>query len=51
MGLRVKSVPPVTTLDSADAEDLCALLDVEFRRKDLCGSDVDVEEDHYSTSD
>ena len=41
----------MTALDSADAEDLCAFLDVEFRRKDLCGSDVEVEEDHYDTSD
>jgi len=46
MGLRVGPVPPVTAMDSADAEDLRAFLEAERRRKQLCGSEV--EEDDYS---
>jgi hypothetical protein len=47
MGLRAKPVPSVSAL--ADAEDLRAFLEAERRRKDLCGSDV--EEDDDSSSD
>ena len=43
-----KPVLSVTALDSADAEDLRAFLEAESRRKDLCGSDVEVEEDDSS---
>jgi hypothetical protein len=45
MGLRAKPVPPVTDLNSADAEDLRAFLEAERRRKHLFGSDVKEEED------
>ena len=45
MGLRVKPVPPMTALNSADAEDLRSFLEAERRRKHLCGSDVEVEEE------
>ena len=44
MGLRVKPVPPTTALNSADAKDLRKFLEVEGRRKHLCGSDVEIEE-------
>ncbi|KAF8798798.1 hypothetical protein BYT27DRAFT_7343190 [Phlegmacium glaucopus] len=47
IGLRLRPVPPVTAMDSADAEDLRAFLEAERRRKQLCGSDV--EEDDYSS--
>ena len=46
-----KLVRPVTALDLADAEDLRAFLEAERRRKDLCGSDVEIEEDAYPTTD
>ena len=45
MGLRVKPVPPMTALNSADAEDLRAFLEAERRRKHLCGSDVEDEDE------
>ena len=47
VGLRVKpqAVPPMTALNSADAEDLRSFLEAERRRKHLCGSDVEEEED------
>ena len=44
IGLRVKSVPPMTALNLADAEDLRTFLEAERRRKHLCGSDVEVED-------
>jgi hypothetical protein len=45
MGLRAKPVPPVSVSDLADAEDLREFLEAERRRKDLCGSDVEDEDD------
>ena len=45
MGLRVKPVPPMTALNSVDAEDLRSFLDAERRRKHLCGSDAEEEEE------
>ena len=49
--LRIKPMPPMTTVSSADAEDLRAFLEAERRRKHLCGSDVEVEEDSDQASD
>ena len=45
MGLTVKAVPPMSALNSADAEDLRAFLEAERRRKHFCGSDVEEEEE------
>lgn len=41
IGLRARPVPPLTTLEPADAEDLRAFLEAEQRRKQLCGSEVE----------
>ncbi|KDR82676.1 hypothetical protein GALMADRAFT_263131 [Galerina marginata CBS 339.88] len=43
-------VPLYTPLDQADAEDLREFMDAERQRKELCGSDFDVNEDdaYYS---
>ena len=45
MGLRIRSVPPMTALNSADAEDLRAFLEEERKRKDFYGSDVEAEDE------
>lgn len=42
-------MPPVTALDSADAEDLRAFLEAERKRKDYYGSEV--EDDHSGSTD
>ncbi|KAJ3513042.1 hypothetical protein NLJ89_g3169 [Agrocybe chaxingu] len=42
------AVPPVTPLNPADAEDLRQFLAAERQRKEICGSDVDEDEETYS---
>jgi len=43
--LKVGVVPPVTPLDPADAADLQEFMDAEQRRKGMCGSDFDEDEE------
>ena len=44
-GVKPQAVPPMTALNSADAEGLRSFLEAERRRKYLCRSDVEEEDE------
>ncbi|KJA23194.1 hypothetical protein HYPSUDRAFT_86820 [Hypholoma sublateritium FD-334 SS-4] len=46
-----KLMPPVTPLDPADANDLREFMEAEGRRRELCGTDVEYEEEDDGDSE